>query len=517
MKKAYKIQKFFLVFILFLVFSECNYAQNKTFDFKKLDSYIETKFKEWEVPGMAVAIVKDDKIVFANGYGIREFGKKEKVDKNTLFQIASNSKSFTSAALSILVDEEKIKWDDKVVDYLPYFELYDDYVTSQFTIRDLLSHHSGLATFSGDLLWYGTTYTREEIIKRAKFLEPVCGFRTDFGYSNIMYLAAGQIIEVVTGQKWEDYIQSHFLTPLKMTSTHTSISQFTETDNLAMPHEVKMGEKPIVLEYLSWDNIAPAGSIISSVADMSQWLRLHLNNGVYEKDTILSEEQIWEMRSPQTIIDVDSWEEKYWESKHFAAYCLGWETFDYHGVKILEHGGGADGMISKTVLVPEENFGFVILTNSINYLPTALEYYILDMYFAEKETDWSSFYLNFFKYSASEKIRKEAEEENLRDKTTKPTLDLKEYCGKYTGDMYGDIEVVMENNKLVVNFPKSTIFTGDLTHWENDTFKIVLRNVVNLPSGKVNFIIENNKVTEMKIDIPNPDFDFTEIKLKKVD
>jgi len=517
MEKSISLKKFFLFFVLFLVFSNCA-AQNKVFDFVKLNAYIEEVYQKWEIPGMAIAIVKDDKIVFAKGYGIRKYGKKDKVDENTLFQIASNTKAFTASALSILVDEGKIKWDDKVVDYLPYFELYNSYVTSEMTIRDLLSHHSGLKTFSGDLLWYGTNYDREEIVKRAKYLEPVYGFRTTFGYSNIMYLAAGLVIEKVTGEKWEDYIEKHFFVPLNMKSSYTSIKQFKKNDNLAMPHEVVMGEKPIVMQYLSWDNIAPAGSIISSVSDMAQWLRLQLNNGVYEEDTILSEEQIWEMRSPQTIINIESWSANYWKSKHFDAYCMGLETFDYYGTKILEHGGGADGMISQTCFVPEEGFGFVILTNSINYLPSALEYYILDMYFADNKTDWSSFYLNFFNYSKIENKNREAEEENLRDKTTSPTLALSEYCGTYTGDMYGDVKVVLDNKKLVVNFVHSNIFTGDLTHWQNDTFKIVLRNIVNLPYGKVYFTLDNkNKVSEMKIDIPNPDFDFTEIKLLKVD
>ncbi len=517
MKKKYFFKKLLFVVSLLLIFIDCNTAQDNGFDTKKLDSYIVENVKKWEIPGLSIAIVQKDKVIFSKGYGIREYGKKDKVDGNTLFAVASNTKTFTAAALSILVAQGRIKWDDKVIDYIPYFQLYDDYVTNNMTIADLLSHRSGLKTFAGDLLWYGTKYSREDIIKRAKYLEPSYAFRTTFGYSNIMFLVAGQIIESVTDTTWEDYIKNKFLVPLEMNSTYTTIRDFKTTDNRAMPHHVVLGEKPVVMQYLSWDNIAPAGSLISSVNDMSQWIRMMLADGKYKTQNILDAEQIWQLFAPQTIIDIDSWMPKYWKTRHFNAYCLGWETLDYHGVKVMEHGGGADGMISKMFLVPEEDFGVMILTNSINYLPTALAYYILDMYFNKIDTDWSSFYFNFYKRSQEEEKVMQTEAENSRDKTTKPTLDLKNYCGTYKSDMYGEITLEMIKDNLQLNFLPSNIFTGELTHWQNDTFKIVLKNVVNLPSGKVNFILnETNTVTEMKIDIPNPDFDFTEIKLFKI-
>jgi CubicO group peptidase (beta-lactamase class C family) len=516
-----KLNRFLYIFLLLSFFSlnsNCVFSQTNKANLDKLDAYIDVAYVNWEIPGMAIAIVKDGKIVFAKGYGIKEYGVEDKVDENTLFAIASNTKSFTTAGLSILVDEGKIKWDDKVIDYLPYFKMYDDYVTKEMTIRDLLCHRSGLETFSGDLLWYGSTYSREEVINRASLLEPAYGFRSHYGYSNIMFLAAGQIIESVTGIKWEDFIQQSFLDPLKMNSTYTSIKQFKKDDNLAMPHHVEIGAKPIVLNYLSWDNIAPAGSVISSVNDMSKWLIFQLNNGINEGDTILSEEVIWEMRSPQTIEEIGSWSSNYWASKHFEAYGLGWSMFDFHGKKIVNHGGGADGMISQTVLIPEENMGFVILTNSINYLPTSLMYYILDMYLDKNDTDWSEFYLNYFKYSKKQEKNEQIKEEDERDKNTKPTIELSEYCGIYTSELYGDADVKLESGKLVMYFIPTPMFIGDLSHWEKDTFKIELRNIYNLPYGKVKFILdENKKVTELQVDIPNPDFDFTELKFYKKD
>ena len=213
---------------------------------------------------------------------------KEAVDENTLFAIASNSKSFTSAALAILVDEGKLKWDDKVIDYLSYFKLYDPYVTHSMTIRDLLSHRSGLKTFSGDLIWYGSSHSREEVIRRAGFLKPRYSFRTEFGYSNIMYLAAGQIIPIVCNTSWDDFVKTRFFKPLGMTRTITSVEDIKSMNNVAIPHN-NIGGTNIKVGYMNWDNIGPAGSIISSAKDMSQWLKLHLNDGSLNEKSIVSE------------------------------------------------------------------------------------------------------------------------------------------------------------------------------------------------------------------------------------
>ena len=203
---------------------------------KNLDEYYSKALTDWEVPGMAIAIVKDDSVIFARGFGVREIGKPEKVDANTLFAIASNTKAFTAATLAILVDEGKLKWDDKVINYLPWFQLYDPYVTANMTIRDLLSHRSGLATFSGDLVWFATNYSREEVIKRAKYLKPVYGFRERFGYSNIMFLAAGEIVHAVSGQTWDDFVAERIFKPLKMARTNTTTKALVGLDNVAQCH-----------------------------------------------------------------------------------------------------------------------------------------------------------------------------------------------------------------------------------------------------------------------------------------
>lgn len=515
MKKNFFVNTTFLIIILLSISVHLK-AQN--LDLKKIDNYIKSAQKQWNIPGLAIAIVQNDKVIFSKGYGVREYGKKAKVTDKSLFAIASNTKAFTAAALSILVDEGKISWDDPVRKYLPYFQLYNPYVSENITVRDLLCHRAGFATFAGDLVWYGTTYSRKEIIERARYIKPTYGFRAHYGYSNIMFLTAGEIIPAVTGKSWDDFIKEKFFQPLHMNTCNTSIRDFNENSNIAQPHHVEPEKEPIPIKYVNWDNIAPAGSINACVSELANWIRMQLNNGEFEGKQILSENQIRIMRSPQIMKSVSKWSEKTWPSKHFSAYGLAWDLFDYHGRKIINHGGGADGMISKTVLVPEENLGFVILTNSINYLPTALMYYILDDYFNAEEKDWSAVYYGFYTDGIKREKERLAKEEAERNKNSQTCLALKEYTGTYRSDLYGDVQVKLENNKLVLYFVPTPMFVGDLEHWQYNTFSIKLRNIYSLPRGTVNFVLNSQgNVHELQIDIPNPDFDFTELKLFKIE
>jgi len=411
-----------LALLFILVSINLNAQENKGIDFKKLDTYLEKALNDWGIPGMAVAIVQGDSIAFAKGYGVREFGKEAKVDSKTLFAVASNTKSFTSASLSQLVAEGKIDWDDKVVDYLPYFKLYNNYVTGEMTIRDLLCHRSGLKTFSGDLLWYETNYTTKEVIERARFLKPEYGFRTHFGYSNIMFSAAGQIIPKVTGIEWKDYVRNHFFKTLGMKSSLLSVSEIKPNMNIAMPHHTAADIKPLPIKYMQWDNVAPAAAIISNVEDMSQWLILQMNRGIYKGDTILDAKEVWEMHSTQTPDNSSEAWIKYFPTKHFSTYGLGWSLFDFQGVKVVNHGGGADGMISQTMFVPEEKIGIVVLTNSVNYLPSAMMYYIIEDYFGDTSKDWSEFYKMVYDYG--QRMHKMDDEAKIKNRVYMVKLKL---------------------------------------------------------------------------------------------
>lgn len=486
-------------------------AQKKSTDLKSLDQYIAKAVKDWNVPGLAIAIVKDDSVIFAKGYGVKTIGKNDPVDTHTLFAIASLSKAFTSASLGMLVEEGKLNWDDRVTNYIPYFQLYDPFATREMTVRDLLCHRSGLVTFGGDLIWYGTNYSRKEVIERIRYLKPKYSFRSAYGYQNIMFITAGEALWAITGKTWDEFVKERIFTPLGMNETNTSVH--SPASNVATPHTEYKGQL-VTIPYRNVDNCGSAAAINSNVTDLSKWIKMWLSRD--SSKTLLRWSTKHEIWTPHTIIPISETGMKNIPSRHFSAAALGWFTFDYQGKKILDHGGGMDGMISKICLVPEENLGLVILTNSISSLSSALEFKVLDFYLAGKERDWSAEGLKRMKdYEAREKAA-QIKKENDRVKNTQPSLPIEQYVGTYGGPMYGNVKVELENDHLVVRFIPTASFVGDLRHWHYDTFEIELRDPT-LPKGLVNFVLDaSGKVAEMKIDIPNPDFDFTELELKRL-
>lgn len=485
-------------------------------DIAALDRYFAESGEAFEVPGFAVAIVKDGELVLAKGYGVRELGERAAVDEHTLFAIASNSKAFTAAALATLVDEGKITWDDRVVEYLPYFQLYDPWVTQEMRIRDLLCHRSGLGTFSGDLLWYGTPYSAAEIVRRARYLEPAGKFRADYGYSNLMFVAAGEIIAAVTGASWNEYVKTTFFEPLGMGRTVTSTTDLERMNNVATPHREKDGAV-IPLYWYNWDAMAAAGGIISSVSDMSRWLRLQLDHGVWDGDTIFSEGAQRTMWTPQISYVVSRGSEEMYPTTHFRGYGLGWSLMDYQGHKVMSHGGGYDGMYSRVALVPEENLGLVVLTNSMTSLPVALTNRILDAYLGGAEKDWTAQFAEQAERDKQRRAERRAEWYSQRIEGTSPSLPLDEYTGTYGGPMYGDATVTIQDGQLVVSFLPNPDLVGDLTHHHFDTFIIEWRqDFAWFDEGTVQFLLDpSGKVTEMKIDVPNNDLWFYELEFKK--
>ncbi|MBD0325825.1 MAG: serine hydrolase [Pyrinomonadaceae bacterium] len=510
--------RFSLLCLLLLIAPLSSFAQtDMAARLKEIDEYAQKAMQDWRVPGFAIAIVKDDAVVFAKGYGVRKMGETTPVDERTLFAIASNTKAFTAAALATLVDEKKIKWDDPVTQYLPGFQLYDPYVTRELTIRDLISHRSGLATFGGDLLWYDTTYNRDEILRRIRHLKPTSSFRSKYGYQNVMFLAAGQIVAAVTGKSWDDYIRERFLTPLGMTTTTTTITAFKSTDNIAAPHN-ELDGKMRVVRYSNVDGVGPAASLNSNVAEMAQWLRLQLARGKFNGKQIFSAASSREMWSPQTIVPISESSEKFNPTRHFNTYGLGWFLSDYHGRKVVSHGGGLDGMISQTAMMPEENLGVVVLTNSETSLASILVNKTFDVFLGVAKRDWSAELLARVNQGKAAAQDAEKKLEDERAKNTKPSLALAQYAGRYTGAMYGDARITEENGKLVIRLAPAPNFVGDLEHWQYDTFRVKWRDTVSypFPKGFITFNLNaQGKVDEMKIDVPNPDFDFKELEFKR--
>ncbi len=506
---------------LFLIVFSCVYSQ---VDIKKLSKYIDSCRVEWNIPGMAVTIIKDDQVVMMEGFGVREAGKNEAVTPQTMFGIASLTKAFTSAALAQLNDKGLISWDDKVTKYIPYFKMYDPWVTDEMTIRDLLCHRSGLTTFSGDLLWHSTKYSREDIIRRIQYLKPTYGFRDGYGYSNLMFLTAGQIIPVVTGKSYDDYIKENLFVPLGMKNTNTSIRYMKNASpnsnkdaygNIAIPHVEKDG-KMVPIRFVSWDNIAPAGGINSTSEDMVNWLKLFLDEGKFNGKEILSEQALNDVWSSHNILPLDRFDKQMFPSMHFHNYGFGWDLFIFHGRKVINHSGGLDGMVLHLCVVPEENLGFVILTNSSNYLPYALTYKLLDEFFNTKGLDYPRTLLSLIKRNQEYDKAELAKQEKERAKDSKPSLPLEKYCGKYCGELYGCATISMLNNELSLQFEPAPEFKTGLKHWQYNTFSCEFTAFPSLPKGKVNFIIDQNgEVTEFTIDVPNPDFDFKELEFKR--
>ncbi|MBZ0241977.1 MAG: beta-lactamase family protein, partial [Bacteroidales bacterium] len=278
-------------------------AQVRPEQISRLDSIYTKALSDWNVPGMGIAIVSHDSILLSKGYGITDMTTRQAVDANTLFALASNTKAFTSTSLAMLVDRGELNWDDKVVEHLPWFAMYNPYVTAEMTVEDLLSHRSGLKTFSGDLIWYGSTYSREEIIRKVRHLKPAYGFREHFGYSNLLFITAGELIPAITGRSWDDFVQEELLDKLEMNRSTLHVSDLNNLDNTAQPHTYVDGEL-LQIPWLDWDNMGPAGSLISSANDMAKWLQMNLNNGIYDGDTLVSAMQMYELQNPRTNLAV---------------------------------------------------------------------------------------------------------------------------------------------------------------------------------------------------------------------
>jgi len=499
-----------LLLAIFLIFNHIVFSQSKVI--KELDATYAKSMKDWDVPGMGISIVNKDGIIFEKGYGVKSTATKEKVDEHSIFAVASNSKAFTSTALAILVDEGKLQWNQKVRHYLPWFELYDPYVSSEFTIRDLLCHRSGLATFSGDLLWYGSSYSAEEVVRKAKGLKPVNGFREAYGYQNIMFMAAGLIIEEVSGQSWVEFVESRILKPTGMNETLSSITQFKVSTNKAEPHNTKEGQT-YPIDWVNWDNVVAAGGLISSAHDFGLWIQLQLNKGKLGEQSVFSEARCYEMQEINTPKPIGNWSRNNFPDKTVSGYGLGWEVWIYKGYKVVSHGGGYDGMISQSFFVPEKGFGGVFLTNSLSNLSYALMFETIERMLGAESSDVPGKLLEIVKQGEENDLKELQEFENARIKNTKPSLTMEDYVGTYTDEYYGDCVLSLNNGKLEFIFSPTPLFQGSLEHWHFDTFRLSWSTKMMLPQGTAQFILdEEGNVTELKIDVPNPDFDFTELK-----
>jgi CubicO group peptidase (beta-lactamase class C family) len=441
--------------------------------FAGLDQYIESAMKDWKIPGVAVGIVRNDSVVFAKGFGVRTLGKPEKVDEHTLFALASDTKAFTGILMAMLVDDGKIRWDAPLTTYLPTLKFGDDFLTRELTVRDALTHRSGLAR--ADLLWTaGWSYDRGELLRRMRFLKPSWNLRTRYGYSNLMYLAAGEAGARAAGKSWDALIKERIFVPLGMTESNTSVTLLPSLGNVASPHGKVDGQVRVV-PYTNIDAAAPAGAINSNIADMTKWLRFQLDSGRVNGKRLVSKRSFTETHMPQTVMRIDSTYRAFNPFTHVKSYAFGWQVMDYRGREMLTHAGNLAGMAPMIGLLPEERSGVVVLTNlEGNALRESIMYKVFDMILGAPPRDWSRVSLieqaSFDSIDA--KDQREADAKRVRN--TRPSLPLERYAGVYQDSLYGSVTVRMEDRHLVLDMaPK---MTGDMEHWHYDTFKVVWRD-----------------------------------------
>jgi len=437
-----------------------------------LEAYVQQGMRDWGVPGLALAVVKDDSVVFARGFGTRMLGRDEPVDEHTSFAIASTTKAFTAAAVAMLVDEGKVRWDDPVTLHVPGFQLADPGLSGELTVRDLLTHRTGLPT--SDFLWYASGSSTEEILRRMRFVRPFAAPRSRYMYNNNAYMVAGQVVQSASGMPWGEFVRRRILEPLGMRETLTGFTGLDARGNVATPHQEVDGTiRPT--RYLNFDNIGPAGSMNSSVHDMARWIRLQLAGGEWNGQRLLSEAQHREMLTPQFVIP----QAQYYPAArlarpNFTAYGLGWFMQDYRGRKLVMHTGSIDGMTALVAMVPEERLGLVVFINLDHAeLRHALMYRIVDAYLGGPARDWSAELLPLYRgmEERSESARRERESRRVAD--TRPSLPLEAYAGTYADpdSLFGAMTVQARDGRLTVSAAGGQM-TGEMEHWHYDVFRV---------------------------------------------
>jgi CubicO group peptidase (beta-lactamase class C family) len=500
-----------LLLSLFGLYHTQAQIQRSAFISDSLDLYVENSLKDWKIPGAAVCIVKDGKVVKMKGYGVKEMGSTDAVDTNTLFMIGSNSKAFTGTALALLDAEKKLSLDDKVQKWLPDFKLYDPWVAKEANIRDLLCHRLGFETFQGDFMYFDSDLSVAEVREKMSKLKPLYSFRSKWGYTNSAFLTAGEIIPKVTGKTWAAFLKERIFTPLGMHSTLALTKEIHTAPNKAAAHTVVMGELRKI-PYGNIDNMAPAGSISSSVSDMSKWVLMQLNNGKLDGKEIIPSAAISQTRLPHSILGNGG---HMYNKSHFALYGLGWFLEEYAGRKIVAHTGGVNGFVTSVCLVPEEKLGIVVLTNTdANNFFEALRNEIEDAYLGLPFRDYSHVMLKFQQADEKEKA---AQHKAIRDSIAaapKTALALAAYAGEYQHAVYGKMTIKTEDGKLIMRFEHHKGRYGTLEPLGGNRFFCTYSDPL-FGMKKLEFAVANNKVQSITVKVA--DFvEFTPYEFKKI-
>ena len=441
---------------------------------RDLDPYLTHAIDAWHIPGVAIAIVHNDSVVVARGYGVRDLVTRAPVDGETVFEIASTTKAFTAAAIGLLVDDGKVSWDAPVVSYLPDFRLADPYLTRSVTVRDMLTQRTGLPR--GLEMQIGMPIDLAGVVFKLRYLQPAASLRERFIYQNNTFDVAAEIVRARTGQSWDGFVTHRLFEALGMRRSRTSDSAAVQEANAATPYEVVDGRVQPV-ERLHNANIGPASTINTSAGDIAQWLRLHLAHGMHDGRRILSESVMVEMHAPQTIVPPHIRDDEFHPPTSWSSYSMAWYEEEYRGHRISHHDGGNYGWRSEVAIIPDAHLGVAVLTNhteELNNLPRALVYWVADAYLGGARTDWSTAFLEASQKEEADYHAEMAAREPVRITGTRPTLSLGAYAGRYrsTDSLYDDARIVLEDSALVLRLGSNV---GVLEHWHYDTFRVVWR------------------------------------------
>jgi len=452
-----------LVIVLFIASGAVAQEKPAADPFDGFPEFVEKLMADWEVPGLAVAVVKDGDVIYKKGFGFRDVEKGLEVTTKTLFAIGSCTKAFTVMALGMLVDEGKLDWDKPVIDYLNDFRLKDEYATLHMTPRDLVCHDSGLPRH--DFSWYGSSAGREELYRRLRYLEPNEELRALWQYNNFMFLTAGVLVERVSGKKWEKFIAEKIFKPLGMEESNFSVEDSKKADDFSFPYGEK-DDKTVAIPFRNIDAMGPAGSINSNVEEMAKWLLLHLGKGKVGEEQLISESNLTHMHTPLMVLR----EAPKYEELPLAAYGMGWLIQPYRGHHMIQHGGGIDGFISFTSFMPFDKIGVVVLTNKTpNPLATYITYNIYDRLLGLEPVDWNARGLEQRKKAKEAEEKAKEEKDSKRKEGTKPSYPLEDYAGAYENPGYGRIAVEFVDGALKATYNG---MTSELEHFHFDVFRL---------------------------------------------
>ncbi len=445
-------------------------AQDTPPELQGIDAFVEAGMESWGIPGLGLAVVKDDRVVLARGYGVLRVGEARSVGPSTLFGIASVSKAFTAVAVGILVDEGILHWDDPVVKHLPGFQLYDPFVTRTVTIRDLLAHRVGVGRMTGNRITWMPHRDRAELIYRMRYLGPEQTFRNGYVYSNVMYMVAGEVVAAASGMSWDDFVVERIFRPLGMTRGNTSVTRIAEDDDAAWPHQEIEGEV-VPIPRRNFDNVGPSASLNLSVEELSTWMRLHLGTpGEVDGVRLLSPATARELHRAQNRIPDAGL------VGGLSSYGLGFQLGQWEGRRLSQHGGATDGMNTTLWLLPEENLGIVVTTNTFNNFMTALARRVADRYLGIPDRPHDVQLRQSFEAATRRAQATRDSIHGARETGTSPSRPLADFTGRYTDSLYAEADLTLENGSLVLRFWEDDTQVLDLEHWHHDTFRASWRN-----------------------------------------